>query len=192
MDKLIEEFFVIVKNDANLVRQLAKQLKGLFLVYEDKYNNKIGELLSTINLVKKFASYQLESLEFKYENSSKGKDVDVLLKEKNSGGLILVEILNINPDEDKIGGEAELLLFLNARISKKIAAKKFELARKRFEDIRIQPFLWVYDFELVLKHKQTFESFEALDVLPVLCLRQRSTASGEITFDCIEAKNLAM
>lgn len=183
-------FFNLVNNDEKLIQQLKAQLNNLFQVNGDKYLDKLGELACTIQLMKTQTSYILTALEFKYETSTKGKtskNVDMLFTSKIDGHLLIIDIFNLSLDFKKIENEILFGKLLSYRLTRKIEEKAFDSdpVKNHFKFCCIQPFIWIFDIDTILKYKSFLENFKVEQVLPILCLRQRSTDTGNLLFDCV-------
>jgi hypothetical protein len=195
LDGAIKEYFNLVQNELGLINQLKRQLGNLFRVNGDNYLDKIGELLSTNYLIKRYDNYKLKALEYEYEKEIKGKDskdVDLILEEKETGNLILVDVYNLNLDYKKIENENGLSKLLSYRLSKKRSDKHFDsdFVRTNYHKAILQPFIWIYDIDTIFKYKKFWDSFSFVDTWPILCLRQRSNQSNELFFDCVEIANI--
>ena len=188
-------FFNLVNNDEKLIRQLKGQLNNLFQVNGDKYLDKVGEIASTIYLIKTQTSYTLTALEFKYEASIRGrdsKDVDVLFTSKSDGHSQIVDIFNLNLNFEKIENETLFGKLLDHRLSKKIKDKEFDsdYVKGQFRIACVQPFIWIYDIATTLKYKSFLGAIQSEHILPLLCLRQRSDNSGRLTYDCVPVSEI--
>ena len=114
-----------------------------------------------------------------------------MFADKDSNDLILIDVLNINLDYKKIENEDGLMKTLNHRLSKKRKEKDFdsEHVKSNFKSALIQPFIWIYDVDIIFKHIDFFKSVMIENTLPILCLRQRSNNEGKLFYDCVDLEN---
>src|SRR5690606_12644009 len=120
LNETVRQFIDLVDHDAGLVRQLKKHMKDLFQLNESRYLEKLGELYSTVFLIQQHKNFRLVSLEHKYELTDEvkkrdSKDTDILFRNEATGGLILIDILNINLDYSKIENAEGLKKTLSKR-----------------------------------------------------------------------------
>jgi len=174
-----------------LFNQLKHQMEDLFWDNEAKYLDRVGELLSTVYLTRKFNPDRLSSLKHYYvfknnKIDTKGKDADLCFI-KTDGQLVLIDIYNINLKHEMIEDEAGLAKILTDRISKKWKEKKFDdpALATRYQQIYIQPFLWLYDLETIEKYTHILAGFQFPKSLPILSIRQRSDSNENVFYDCI-------
>ncbi len=174
--------------------QLKNQLDGLFRVNGEKYLDKVGELLSTNYIFENNTNFKLQQLEYKHEPhlGNKSKDSDLLIFDEVLNGNILVDILNVNLDHEKIEGEKGLSKILSHRIGNKYIDKRYHNLQiiESFKKTLIQPFIWVYDLDTIQKFKEVFRDFTIYNSLPILFLRQRSNGQGQVYYDCVQAKDI--
>jgi len=195
LDEEVGEFFNLVSNDNKLIEQLKRQLNNLFQINGDKYLDKVGEVASTIYLIKFLTSYTLTELEFKYEKPTRGndsKDVDLLFTSTTDGHKQIIDILNLNLDFEKIESKPSFKKLLDHRLSNKITDKAFASPHVKdlYSAAYIQPFVWIYDIDTILKYKSFLGGIQAEHVLPLLCLRQRSDSTGHLSYDCLRVSDI--
>jgi hypothetical protein len=188
-------FFNLVNNDDKLIKQFKGQLNNLFQINGDKYLDKVGEVASTLYLMKTLTLYTLTELEFKYEKSLKGrysKDVDLLFTSTTDGHIRIIDIFNLTLDFKKIKNETLLKKLLDHRLSEKINDKAFTSphVKEHFREAYIQPFIWIFDMDTVFKYKPLLNTIHAEHVLPLLCLRQRTDRAGHLFYDCIRVSEI--
>jgi len=197
IDGAIGKLSELLLGDTFLLSQLKKQLKDLFNDNEAKYVEKIGELFASIHLIESYPSYTLRSLEYKYERingkiSNKGKDADLYFQGTNIENSILIDVVNISLDYKRIENDTGLETILSDRIRSKIQTKGFddEDVIKYYEKAMIQPFLWVFDWDTILKYKNSLKKTYFSNSLPILLMTQQTDASGSLSYKCISVNEL--
>lgn len=187
----VAAFEQLTGNDEVLFNQLKDQMEDLFRDNEAKYLERVGELLSTVHLIGKFSLARLSSLKHYYmlKNNridTKGKDADLCFIQPN-GQLVMIDIVNINLKHELIEDEDGLIKILTDRVLKKWQSKKFDdpTLASRYQQIYIQPFLWLYDLETIEKFNHVLSGFQLPESLPILAMRQRSDANGNLFYDCV-------
>jgi len=194
INTLVKELIIICKENKIPITKLKNQLSDLFGVNGAKYLDKVGELLSTIYLLRSNSNYRLLDLEFKHEPYKKrnSKDSDLLIYDSSKKGKILIDIFNINLDYKKIENDAGLEKTLCYRIGDKHLKKGYNEPEsiKSYKKAIIQPIVWIYDIETIIKYQNLFENFTIHGSLPILFLRQRSNEKRNVYYDCVEAKNI--
>lgn len=196
LNETVRQFIDLVNHDGELVRQLKKQMKDLFQLNESRYLEKLGELYSTVFLIQQHKNFRLVSLEHKYELTDEvkkrdSKDADILFRNEATGGLILIDILNINLDYSKIENAEGLKKTLSKRIAGKIKSKRFDNPdlKRRYESVLIQPFVWIYDLDTIQKYQDVFQKFHGDVHTELLVMRQRSDGQ-HISYDVCKASEL--
>ena len=191
LEAKLSEFSVLTDNDPVLFRQLKDQMEGLFWDNQAKYLDRVGELLSTVQLIKAFAPARPSSLKHHYIHKNgmidnKGKDADLLLI-RPDGQKVLIDILNVNLDHDRITDREGLRIVLTHRIEKKWKEKKFDepLLHARYEQILIQPFIWIYDQGAIEQYRDLLADFVMPEALPLLMMQQGADPTGKIIYQCL-------
>ena len=191
LEAKVSEFSDLTGNDPVLFRQLKDQMEGLFRDNQAKYLDRVGELLSTVQLIKAFDPARPSSLKHHYmqENGmidNKGKDADLLLI-RPDGQKVLIDILNVNLDHDRITDREGLRIVLTHRIEKKWKEKKFDEPQlhARYEQILIQPFIWVYDQDTIEQYRDLLAGFVMPQALPLLMMQQGADPTGKIVYQCL-------
>lgn len=186
----VAEFTNLTGGDPVLFKQLQAQMEDLFWDNDAKYLDRVGELSATVFLTNKLKPARLSSLKQYYilknnQIDHKGKDADMCFIDSD-GGLILIDIFNINLKHERIEDAEGLTKILNNRINEKWKQKKFDDQglHQRYKTIKIQPFLWLYDWDKIETYLVTVKQITSLHALTILILRQRSDAKGNIIFDC--------
>ncbi len=195
LNEQINAFMKLVGNNSELIKQLKKQLDNLFRVNGDKYLDKFGEIASTVFLMQKFGAENLNSLEYKFEKEIRGKnsrDVDLVFSDKISKELILIEVFNVKLDYKRIMNEEGLLKILNDKLSKKRKEKGLDsdFLTGKYKYRLLQPFIWIFDIDTIFKYNDFLRTLNIENILPILCLRQRSDNEGRIYYDCTDMINL--
>ncbi|WP_057937863.1 hypothetical protein [Algoriphagus resistens] len=184
---------ILIQNKLS-ISQVKNYLDGLFRVNGEKYLDKVGELLSTNYILENNNNFKLLQLEYKHEPhlGNKSKDSDLLIFDEVLKGGILVDILNVNLDHEKIEDEIGLTKILSHRIGNKYIDKRYHKIQinDSFKIGVIQPFIWVYDLCSILKYEEVFRNFTIYNSLPILLLRQKSNGQGQVYYDCIQAKDI--
>jgi hypothetical protein len=187
----VAAFDQLTSGDRVLFNQLKDQMEDLFRDNEARYLDRVGELLSTVHLIRKFAPARLSSLKHYYtlknnKIDTKGKDADLCFI-KPDGKLVMIDIYNINLNHELIEDEAGLNKILNDRITKKWKEKKFDDPglTTRYEHIYVQPFLWLYDLDTIEKYNNVLSAFQRPEALPVLAMRQQSDNNENVFYDCV-------
>ncbi len=134
-NKLFEELAdSLTRSEKILIRSNAKaMLKSL----DSKYLNFLGEMAVLNNLIKT-GVYRLNSIEYQLSN---GKSIDFKLTYIPVNQEILVEIVNLHLDTDKVEDNAVVIeKFLTHKLANKMASKKLNLDK----DVAIYliPVLW--------------------------------------------------
>jgi len=191
----VKIFFELVNGDPTLIEQLKSQLNNLFRVNGYKYMDKIGELLSTNYLIKKYHDHKLIALEFEFEKPIRpknSKDTDLLFRQNGTNNRCLIEIFNLNLDYEKIESEEGLAKLLNYRLGKKSREKHLDtdFVKKNFHQAVLQPFIWIFDINTINKYAEFWKRFRPKNTLPILCLRQRSDSNHKLYFDCVEVTKI--
>lgn len=194
LNKLIEEYSFLIKNDTPLFFKLKKQLSDLFRANGAKYLDKVGELACTLYLLKELNYAEIVDLEYKYEleiYNKNSKDADLLFENKKTKEKILIDIFNISADFNKIENEEKLGQFLKLRVDKKRADKRFDsiYVNEKYETAFIQPFVWIFDLNTILKYKEVLDVISSKDSLPTLCLRQKTDGINKF-YDCVRIANI--
>lgn len=197
LDKVVLEFFTLVQSDSILCSKLRKQLNGLFRANEDKYLDKVGELLSLVFLMKKYPHYELVALDYKFEKegnriNKNSADADVFFRDSLNGETILIDIFNLNLDHRKIENEKLLDKLIVERLQTKYQNKRFDTAQVKTDYTKayLQPFIWVYDLDTITQYHDYFSNFNFNGSLSILSLRQRSDVNGNLFYDCSEVKDV--
>ncbi|HEY8659023.1 MAG TPA: hypothetical protein VIL78_08295 [Hanamia sp.] len=135
LNKLFEELNGnLILSEKVLVRSNAKSMLKAF---DSRYLNFVGEMGVLNNMIKS-GTYRLSGIEHKLPN---GKSVDFKLTQTIKNEEILVEIVNIHLDAERVEGNAEAIeRFLAHKLTAKMADKK----QKLVEDVAIYliPVLW--------------------------------------------------
>lgn len=189
LDQMVGEFIVLTNNDADLLRQLKKQMEDLFRDNNAQYLERVGELLSTIHLIKTLAPAKATSLKHYYEIKNgridtNGKDADLHLRD-STGKEFLIDIFNVNLDHELIETEDGLRKILTSRIRNKYLKKKFDnpVLHERYLVIKIQPFIWVYSHEKIREFRHVLAEFNMVESLPILMMEQSVNADGRIIYN---------
>lgn len=197
LNNSVGEYFKMVENDTALIGSIKKLLDGLFRVNGDKYLDKIGELQSIIYLMKSYGKHRLNSLEYKFERNGNyvlndSKDADLFFVNELNGEKLLIDVLNINLDEKKIVSADLLAKLIKHRIDEKMTKKGFhsEYVKSNYGNVQLQPFMWIFDIEVIKKYKSVFSSFSSETVLPILCLRKREDVNQNISYDCVRIEDI--
>jgi hypothetical protein len=122
LDKLFEELNDnLNKTERQLVR---RNIKQMLISFDCKYLNFIGEIATLNNLVKS-KLFRLLSIEEKISN---GKSIDFKLLNIEQNKIMLVEIVNIHLNNDKVVDESEAIrLFLTGKLTDKKKLKSINL-----------------------------------------------------------------
>lgn len=135
---------------AKLTPELLGKLEGMIrtLVLEfDKivmekpnpaYLNWFSEMVA-INFILKSEGYELINFETKLSN---GKSMDFEIQDP-SGGVVLIDVVNIHISSDRAENQQKLNLFINGKLSQKNAAKTSGL--ENTQGLFILPILWFDD-----------------------------------------------
>jgi hypothetical protein len=106
-------------------KMLGKIIKKIIKVPNLDFLNFVGEL-STLNNLLKSNAYELERIESPLKNDN---SIDFHLKDLATQKSILVEVINIQLNDDKVERDPDAInTFLTGRLIKKIAEKEEELA----------------------------------------------------------------
>ena len=191
LEQQVIEFTSLTNGDPVLFEQLKSQMEDLFWDNDAKYLDRVGELLSTNYLIKKMMPARLSSLKHYFflknnEIDHKGPDADLCFIQPN-GQKIIIDIFSINSDHQKIADENGLQTFFDYRINQKWISKKFDdpLLPDRYEEILIQPFLWLYDLPTIETYRTTLANLNNTKALPILILQQLSNADGKVFYKCV-------
>ncbi|MCW3110733.1 MAG: hypothetical protein JWQ09_5239 [Segetibacter sp.] len=135
LNRLFEELAnTLTPPEKILVRSNAKSMLKAF---DSKYLNFVGEM-GTLNNMIKSGAYRLNGIEYKLPN---GKSVDFKLTQTVKNEVILVEIVNLHLDADRVEDDAAAIIkFLTHKLSTKMADKKQNLTNDIV--IYLIPVLW--------------------------------------------------
>jgi len=155
LNSLFEELSAQLSNSEIL--EVRSAIKSLLLSFDKKYLNFVGEL-SVLNTLKKTSNIILHKHEYVLPNN-KSVDFDIEIKEPNM--KMLLEVLNIHLNEDKVENDHDLI---ERFFMKRIQDKKNSKIKGLDESINIHfiPVVWgSYDELLVY---QDFFSNNKIDV----------------------------
>ena len=154
LNRMTTELSANLNNDEKLL--IGKIVKDLLLTLDMRYLNFVGEIGVLNNLIKS-KTYRLEAVEAELSDST--KTIDFKLKRIGDGAFLLVEVVNIHLDSDRIEDDEEKIKkFLTHRLTKKIDSKK---TKSQFYLI---PVIWCASKELKIysdyfkKHKMHIEN----------------------------------
>jgi hypothetical protein len=135
LNKLFEDLAdILTPSEKMLVRSNAKSMLKAF---DSKYLNFVGEMGVLNNLIKSGA-YRLNGIEYKLPN---GKSVDFKLTKTVKNEEILVEIVNLHLDADRVEDDPMAIKkFLAHKLSTKMADKKQNLTNDVV--LYLIPVLW--------------------------------------------------
>ncbi|MDR6338148.1 hypothetical protein HNQ91_001170 [Filimonas zeae] len=189
LDGQVNEFITLTNNNPELLRQLKEEMADMFWENEAKYLDRVGELVSTVFLIKEMAPARLHSFSHVYlpDGTYKGDPPDAdLCFEQPGRKPVLIEIRNINLNYERITSEEGLYNIIAGRITKKWAEKKFDSPglNERYDKIWIQPFIWIYDQPTIERYTEALNSFTFANTLPLLSLQQAADSWGNIYYRC--------
>lgn len=194
LNKKVGELLELFGDNNLLINQLKSQMADLFRDNEARYLEKIGELLSTIHLIKSHPEYQILAIGYKHETvngkrEKDSKDTDILFEHSVNKQKILVDILNISLDFQKIENEDGLNVIIRDRIGRKREQKLYddEIILSYFSETIIQPFIWIYNADTIFRYKNAFKNITDKNTYPILLLRQQSDNKGNLYYDYCEA-----
>lgn len=139
---LLKYFNLLFKELNNNLDELEKSqivlaIKNLLLSFDKRYLNFVGEL-SVLNQLKKTGNFKLHKHEFKLSNN---KTIDFDLEILDPKMRILVEVLNIHINEEKVENDSfKIKEFFIKRINNKIETKKLNLNQD--VNIHFVPVVW--------------------------------------------------
>ena len=138
LDFINKLFYELSGNLDTLEKQLVKNnIRNILINFDMRYLNFIGEI-AVLNSLMKTKKYSLEGIETKLSNN---KSIDFKLKQYSDNSYILIEIVNIHLNSDRIEkSNVKIDKFLTERLEQKVKNKKQGL----FEDINFYliPVLW--------------------------------------------------
>lgn len=106
-------------------KMLGGILKKILKTPNLNFLNFVGEL-ATLNNLLKSNNYELQRIESPLNNDN---SIDFRIKDLKTGNPILVEVLNMQVNDDKVEADPKAIeAFFTRRLVKKIAAKEEELA----------------------------------------------------------------
>lgn len=122
LDKLFEELNDnLNKTERQLVRS---NIKKMLISFDSKYLNFLGEIATLNNLIKS-KSFRLISIEEKIPN---GKSIDFKLLNIEQNKTMLVEIVNIHLNNEKVENDSEAIrVFLTGKLTDKKETKSLKL-----------------------------------------------------------------
>lgn len=132
-------------------------IRSLLISFDLKYLNYLGEL-SVLYKLKKSNKFSLLDVEKVLPN---GKSIDFDLMIENSNMRVLIEVLNIQVNPQKVENDSDKIeIFINGRITNKLADKKKNLDEDW--NVHLVPVIWAGHEELEIYH-QYFRN-NALDI----------------------------
>jgi hypothetical protein len=135
LNKLFQEMTdTLTQSEKILVRSNAKSMLKTF---DTRYRNFVGEMAILNNTIKS-GDCRLNGIEHKLPN---GKSVDFKFLQTSKNELLLVEVVNIHLDADRVVDDAiDIKKFLTNKLAEKMAKNKHGLA----DDIVVYlvPVLW--------------------------------------------------
>lgn len=172
LNKLFEE---LTDNLETREKRLIKSnVKQMLISLDSKYLNFLGEIAALNNLIKSKA-YRLITIEEKISN---GKSIDFKLRDIKTQKPILVEIVNIHLDSDKVENNPEAIrAFLTKKLTKKIESKTTNLANKI--QFYLIPVIWGSSKDIKI-YSDFFKSnsLNLLDVLEPISYLTYSDTTG--------------
>jgi len=112
-------------------------VKSMLKALDSKYLNFVGEIGVLNNMIKS-GGYRLNAIEQILQN---GKSVDFKFTKTINGEIIMVEVVNIHLDADRVENNITAIdKFLTNKLAVKMADKKQNLTIN--EDIHLVPVLW--------------------------------------------------
>lgn len=102
-------------------KMIKKNIRDFLISFNQSYLNYVGEL-AVINNIIKSKKYSLEKVETELVSKSR---IDFTIRNLDDGKLLLVEVVNIHLNSDKVESDEEKIRkFLDYRLSSKIESKK--------------------------------------------------------------------
>lgn len=118
-------------------RLVKTNVKHMLITFDKNHRNYIGEIAVLNNLIKS-KNYRLNGIEIKLAN---GKSIDFKLEVIGKEKFVLVEVMNIHLEENRIDDSAEAIeKFLTDRFLQKLESKMVTLADKL--KFYIVPVIW--------------------------------------------------
>ncbi len=122
LNKLFEELTDTLDSDEKSL--IKSNVKQMLISLDSKYLNFLGEIATLNNLIKSNV-YRLVDIEHKIAN---GKSIDFKLRHIEQNKFLLVEIVNIHLDSNRVDDNADAIRkFLTHKLSEKIKSKKARL-----------------------------------------------------------------
>lgn len=145
-NKLFYQLNILLNNEEkNLI---FNTIRNLHISFDLKYLNFLGEL-SALYKLKQTNNFTLLDVE-KVLPNGKSIDFDIMIKEPEM--RVLIEILNIQVNPEKVEDDTNRICdFINARIVKKLSSKKLNLNEEW--NIHLVPIIWGGHKELEIYNK---------------------------------------
>jgi hypothetical protein len=152
-------------------------VKKILLTFNPTFYHFVGEI-ATLNNLMATGLYRLKHIE---EGLPNGKSIDFYLQERTSDDRILVEVLNIDLDSDRVESDpAAIDKFIAHRAKKKFREKNKNLRDP--EEFQLIPVLWGghADVEVYRQHFKDHRPTPANVIEPLAYLRH---SDGHYYFD---------
>ena len=135
IDKLFQELTdKLTVSEKKLVR---KNIFDLLVSMDEKFLNYLGEL-ALLNQIIKSGNFRLLNVENPLRSKNEGSSIDFKLQNTNSGGVMLVEVVNVHLTENNTEDSFQVQRLLE----QKLKEKYLKTANKSNIEFQLAPVLW--------------------------------------------------